>query len=49
LLVGKLTGSDATMTTPEPKAPAARGPINIAAFLLTFAFVWLVFDNLSLA
>lgn len=26
-----------------------RGPMNFAAFFMTFLFVWVVFDNLALA
>lgn len=38
------------MTDQDPKTlPRQRGLINLAAILMTFLFVWLVFDNLALA
>lgn len=38
------------MTDKDRKSePGHRGPMNVAAVLLTFLFVWLVFDNLALA
>jgi len=38
------------MTTPVTNGPARpQGAINLAAVLLTFFFVWIVFDNLALA
>lgn len=38
------------MTDQDRKSETGqRGPVNAAAVLMTFIFVWLVFDNLALA